>query len=89
MWRSLILCLALSPAAVAAGDNGFSGTVSLVSTGVDQPYADVRTDHSLAPLVVGSWRNVYFEGNRVSVGLHQGEGWSLAGHWRLHHLTED
>ena len=91
MWRSLILALALSPAAVAVGDNGFSGTVALVSTGVDQPYAGARTDHSLAPLVVGSWRNVYFEGNRVSVGLHQGDGWSLAAlaQLRTHQYTDD
>ena len=90
MWRSLILALALSPAAVAVGDDAFTGTVALVSTGLDQPYPGVRTDHSLAPLVVGRWRNVYFEGNRVSVGLHQGDGWSLAAlaQLRLHQYTD-
>src|SRR5690606_8488448 len=82
--------LSLSPV-VATGDSGFSGTVAIVSTGIDRPYADTRTDHSLAPLVLGNWRNVYFEGNRVSVGLHQGDGWSLAAlaQLRLHQYTDD
>ncbi len=86
-----MLILTLSPAVVSAGDSGFSGTVAIVSTGVDRPYADTRTDHSLAPLVLGRWRNVYFEGSRVSVGLHQGDGWSLAAlaQARLHQYTDN
>lgn len=86
-----MLVLTLSPVVVSAGDSGFSGTVALASTGVDRPYANTRTDHSLAPLVLGNWRNVYFEGNRVSVGLHQGGGWSLAAlaQLRLHQYTDD
>ena len=63
---------------LAMFESGFSGTVALVSTGVDRPYPGERTDHSLAPLVVGNWRNVYFEGPRVTIGLHQGDGWSFA-----------
>src|SRR5690606_34023977 len=91
MLRSLFVVLSLSPVVVAAGDSGFSGSVAIASTGIDRPYAGTRTDHSLAPLVLGQWRNVYFEGNRVSVGLHQGEGWSLAAlaQLRLHQYTDD
>lgn len=92
MLRSLMVgLLMLSSAGVLADDSGFSGTVAIASTGVDRPYADTRTDHSLAPLVLGRWRNVYFEGNRVSIGLHQGDGWSLAAlaQLRLHQYTDD
>ena len=91
MLRSLFVVLSLSPVVVAAGDSGFSGTVAIASTGIDRPYTGTRTDHSLAPLVLGQWRNVYFEGSRVSVGLHQGDGWSLAAlaQLRLHQYTDD
>ena len=74
-----LLSLAMLPlAALADDDDGYQGIVALVSAGVDRPYPGERTDHSLAPLVVGNWRNVYFEGPRVTIGLHQGDGWSFA-----------
>ncbi|MEX0900148.1 MAG: MipA/OmpV family protein [Gammaproteobacteria bacterium] len=91
MLRTLMLVLTLSPVVVSAGDSAFSGTVAIASTGIDRPYPETHTDHSLAPVVLGRWRNLYFEGNRVSVGLHQGDGWSLAAlaQLRMHQYTDD
>lgn len=91
----LTLVLALVAAAsvtsmVHADDDGYRGIAALGSAGVERPYAGTRTEHSLAPVLLGRWGNFFFEGSRVMFGLHQGDGWSLAalGHLRFHQYYE-
>lgn len=90
MHRTIVLgawlLLIAAPALADDERSGFHGLFTLGYSAVDRPYAGVETDYGPTPLVVGRWGNVYLEGARVMVGLHQGRGWSLAalGQARFH-----
>jgi MipA family protein len=86
MKRAIMLGARLAVVPAPAAADGFQGLFTVGQSVVDRPYAGVDDDYSLAPLVVGRWGNVYFEGSRVMLGLHQGQGWSLAalGQARFH-----